>query len=58
MNGTPFKRKIKGKANELGFFYCGFSKAEFLEEEAPKLENWLNNNHQKKNGKVFKRYLS
>src|SRR5687768_2139201 len=22
--------------------YCGISKAEFLEEEAPRLENWLN----------------
>jgi epoxyqueuosine reductase len=28
----------------LGFHYCGFSKAEFLEEEAPRLEQWLNNN--------------
>ena len=45
MDGTPFKSKIKRKAEELGFFYCGFSKAEFLEEEAPKLENWLNQNY-------------
>ncbi|MDO7610314.1 MAG: tRNA epoxyqueuosine(34) reductase QueG, partial [Crocinitomicaceae bacterium] len=45
MDGTPFKSKIKGKANELGFFYCGFSKAEFLEEEAPKLDHWLNQNY-------------
>ncbi len=35
------KELIKRKANELGFFYCGFSKAEFLEEEAPRLEKWL-----------------
>jgi epoxyqueuosine reductase len=35
------KEIIKTKAAELGFFYCGFSKAEFLEEEAPKLESWL-----------------
>ena len=34
---------IKQKANELGFFYCGISKADFLEEEAPKLEQWLKN---------------
>lgn len=34
---------IKQKAQELGFFYCGISKAEFLEEEAPRLEEWLNN---------------
>ena len=33
---------IKQKALELGFMYCGISKAEFLEEEAPRLENWLN----------------
>jgi epoxyqueuosine reductase len=45
MDGTPFKSKIKHKANELGFFYCGFSKAEFLEEEASKLESWLNQNY-------------
>ena len=34
---------IKSKAKELGFMYCGISKAGFLEEEAPRLENWLNN---------------
>ncbi len=26
----------------MGFDYCGISKAEFLEEEAPRLEQWLN----------------
>jgi epoxyqueuosine reductase len=36
---------IKLKAKELGFDFCGISKAEFLEEEAPRLENWLNKNH-------------
>lgn len=35
---------IKQKATELGFMFCGISKAEFLEEEAPRLENWLNQN--------------
>lgn len=45
MDATPFKLNIKQKASELGFFYCGFSKAEFLEEEAPKLESWLNQNY-------------
>ena len=35
---------IKTKANNLGFMSCGISKAGFLEEEAPKLENWLNKN--------------
>ena len=34
---------IKSKAQELGFQYCGISKAEYLEEEAPRLESWLKN---------------
>jgi epoxyqueuosine reductase len=34
---------IKRKASDLGFFYCGISKSEFLQEEAPRLENWLKN---------------
>jgi epoxyqueuosine reductase len=37
--------KIKSKATELGFDFCGISKAGFLEEEAPRLEPWLNQNH-------------
>ncbi len=35
---------IKAEAKRLGFLSCGISKAEFLEEEAPRLEKWLNNN--------------
>ncbi|MCX6183403.1 MAG: tRNA epoxyqueuosine(34) reductase QueG [Bacteroidetes bacterium] len=35
---------IKQKAMELGFMACGISKAEFLEEEAPRLEKWLSEN--------------
>ena len=35
---------IKAEAKRLGFDYIGISKADFLEEEAPRLENWLNNN--------------
>ncbi|HXD91910.1 MAG TPA: tRNA epoxyqueuosine(34) reductase QueG [Bacteroidia bacterium] len=35
---------IKQHAKRLGFEYCGISKADFLEEEAPRLEKWLNNN--------------
>jgi len=35
---------IKTEAKRLGFLSCGISKADFLEEEAPRLENWLNNN--------------
>jgi epoxyqueuosine reductase len=41
LNKTQYTHFIKQKAAELGFFYCGISKAEFLEEEAPRLENWL-----------------
>lgn len=35
---------IKQEAKRLGFLSCGISKAEFLEQEAPRLENWLNQN--------------
>ncbi|MDD7885583.1 tRNA epoxyqueuosine(34) reductase QueG [Flavivirga sp. 57AJ16] len=35
---------IKTEAKRLGFLSCGISKAQFLEEEAPRLENWLNKN--------------
>jgi epoxyqueuosine reductase len=37
-----YTQLLKNKARELGFEYCGISKAEFLEEEAPRLEQWLN----------------
>lgn len=33
---------VKRLARELGFSFCGISKAGFLEEEAPRLEAWLN----------------
>ncbi len=32
---------IKDIAYELGFQFCGISKADFLAEEAPRLEKWL-----------------
>ncbi|WP_046743915.1 tRNA epoxyqueuosine(34) reductase QueG [Kordia zhangzhouensis] len=35
---------IKTEAKRLGFLSCGISKAAFLEEEAPRLEAWLNKN--------------
>lgn len=35
---------IKSEAKRLGFLSCGISKAQFLEEEAPRLEKWLNQN--------------
>ena len=33
---------VKQKAAEAGFDFCGISTAAFLEEEAPRLEKWLN----------------
>jgi epoxyqueuosine reductase len=47
-----FKEKntalIKSKALELGFMFCGVSKADFLEKEAKALDKWLKNgNHGK-----------
>lgn len=45
-NAEKYSRLIKTEAQRLGFMSCGISKATFLEEEAPRLENWLrNNNH-------------
>ncbi|MBC7643109.1 MAG: tRNA epoxyqueuosine(34) reductase QueG [Flavobacterium sp.] len=35
---------IKQEAKRLGFMSCGISKAEFLKQEAPRLEHWLNTN--------------
>ncbi|MCS5491112.1 tRNA epoxyqueuosine(34) reductase QueG [Algoriphagus limi] len=37
---------LKKIARQLGFDFCGIAKAEFLEEEAPRLEEWLNRNYQ------------
>ncbi|MFL9830387.1 tRNA epoxyqueuosine(34) reductase QueG [Flavobacterium sp. ST-87] len=39
-----YSQFIKSEAKRLGFLSCGISKAGFLEEEAPRLENWLNKN--------------
>jgi len=47
MNSTQkHAQTIKSTAKRLGFDFCGISKAEFLEEEAPRLEDWLNRNYQ------------
>lgn len=43
MDTNPIKSLIKSKASELGCLHVGFSKAEFLAEEAPRLTNWLKN---------------
>jgi epoxyqueuosine reductase len=42
---VDYKQLITNKAHELGFFHVGFSTADFLEEEAPRLEKWLDNNY-------------
>jgi epoxyqueuosine reductase len=34
-------RLVKFIASDLGFSFCGISKAEFLSDEAPRLEAWL-----------------
>lgn len=39
---------VKSLAQQLGFSFCGISKAEFLEEEAPRLEAWLKRGYQGK----------
>ena len=44
-NKEKYSQLIKAEAKRLGFLSCGISKAGFLEEEAPRLENWLNQNH-------------
>lgn len=43
-NKTKYSQLIKSEAKRLGFLSCGISKAQFLEEEAPRLEKWLKNN--------------
>jgi epoxyqueuosine reductase len=40
---------VKRKSKELGFDFCGISKADFLEDEAEFLETWLSKNY---NGKM------
>lgn len=42
MTKTELTKLIKAKAVELGFDYCGIAKADYLEEEAPRLKKWLN----------------
>ena len=43
-NREHYAQLIKREAKALGFLSCGISKAGFLEDEAPKLEQWLNQN--------------
>lgn len=41
---------IKQWSKDLGFEYCGIAKAEFLEDDARRLESWLQQNHHGKMG--------
>lgn len=41
-NSEKYTQLIKTEAKRLGFLSCGISRAGFLEEEAPRLEKWLN----------------
>ncbi|HSR60329.1 MAG TPA: tRNA epoxyqueuosine(34) reductase QueG [Robiginitalea sp.] len=41
MGPSTYSQMIKAEAQRLGFLACGISKAEFLEDEAPRLERWL-----------------
>jgi epoxyqueuosine reductase len=42
--------QIKSIAAALGFSFCGISKAEFLQEDAPRLEEWLKRGYHGKMG--------
>lgn len=42
MDNSSIKSQITDKALELGFLACGFSKAEGLESEKNRLQEWLN----------------
>ncbi|HEY9048096.1 MAG TPA: tRNA epoxyqueuosine(34) reductase QueG [Ohtaekwangia sp.] len=48
MQPTEYTRFIKQVATELGFSFCGIAKAEFLADEAPRLEAWLKRGYQGK----------
>lgn len=50
MNKASVTSFVKRLSGELGFSFCGISKAEFLEEEAPRLEEWLKRGYQGKMG--------
>ena len=43
-------QKLKAEAKRLGFLSCGISPAGFLEEEAPRLEKWLQEDRHGKMG--------
>tara|TARA_B100000989_G_scaffold214830_1_gene163396 strand:+ start:516 stop:1445 length:930 start_codon:yes stop_codon:yes gene_type:complete len=47
---SAYSNKIKLAAQKLGFLSCGISKADFLEDEAPRLEQWLSQGY---NGSMY-----
>ena len=53
---VDMKEFIKDKAKELGFFYCGFAKAQFLEDEARRLDQWLRSGFHGKMGYMENHY--
>ena len=44
MQPSLYTELIKKESHRLGFEYCGIAKADFLEEEAPRFEQWLAQN--------------
>ena len=48
MSIEKYSLSIKKESKRLGFDFCGISKAEFLEEESPRLEKWLKDGKQGK----------
>lgn len=44
-SSEKYSQFIKDTAQELGFLFCGIAPAGFLEEEAPRLEQWLKAGH-------------
>ncbi len=45
LKNKSISKLIKTEAHRLGFSSCGISKVEFLEQEAPRLEQWLKNGY-------------
>lgn len=45
LSKQEYSQMIKQEALRLGFMSCGIAKADFLEKEAPRLEQWLKKNH-------------
>ncbi len=45
-SADKYAQILKSTAKALGFEFCGIAKVGFLEEEAPRLEAWLNQNYQ------------